>query len=62
MNNNIYVDLRNLLIEGLFGGNSTTLTTNQDLIVELVSMIGTLFIIAVPFMLVYWVIRFITNR
>lgn len=61
MNNNIYVDLKNLIIDGLFGGSSQ-LTTNQDLIVELVSMIGTLFIIAVPFMLVYWVVRFITNR
>lgn len=56
MNINIYQTFYNLIKTYIFGG-TTGGDANQELILILVSTIATLFIIALPFLVVWKVIR-----
>lgn len=57
--NNLYLDLRNLIVQYVFGGSS--LTPNQDLITELICMLGTLTLIALPFVLVFMLLKLLLS-
>lgn len=55
MTNNIYDGIRNLIETYVFGGGA--LTTNQDLITELISMFGCVILVSLPFILVFRIIK-----
>lgn len=60
MNNSIYDNLYNLIQTYIFGGNA--LTTNQDLITTLISTMGCVFLVALPFCVVWKVCKLILGR
>mgnify|MGYP003302962537 FL=1 len=55
--NNIYLDLYDIVHQYLFGGS--TLASKQYLVCTLVATLGSVFIIALPFAIVWRVIKII---
>lgn len=54
----IYQNLYDIIQTYIFGG-VTELGSNQELVCMLVSTIGSIFLISIPFLVVYFVIRLI---
>lgn len=57
---NIYQILYDLLVTYVYGG-SIVVGSYQELVAILFSTIGCLFVVALPFIIVYMVIRFLTR-
>lgn len=55
MSNGVYNGIRELIETYVFGGG--ILTTNQDLITELLSMFGCVLLVSLPFILVFRIIK-----
>lgn len=55
----IYQSLYDLIAQYVYGG--VELTMHMDLICVLVATLGSLLVIAMPFVIVYFVIKFITG-
>lgn len=58
---NVYDILYDLINSYIFG-NSVVIGSYQDLICIIVSVLGCLFLIALPFIMIFSVIRFICGR
>lgn len=54
----IYQNLYDLIQNYIFGG-VTELGSNQELVCMLISSIGSIFLVAIPFVVVFFVIRLI---
>lgn len=55
----IYQNLLDLIHQYIYGG--VELTADMQLVSVLIATLGCLFVVALPFIVVYWVIRFITG-
>lgn len=55
----MYQSLFDLIHTHIYGG--VELTSDMNLVCTLIATIGCLFVVAIPFLIVYWVLRFIAS-
>lgn len=55
----IYQNLYDLIVQYIYGG--VELTPNMEIVTVLISTIGCLFVIAIPFLVTWYIIRTLTS-